>query len=304
MAHNHDHSHSDDHAPGGFRLLMVIIFNLIITIAEYIGGIISGSLALLSDAGHNFSDVLSLMLGYAGEKVSEKKGSTEYTFGLKRFEVVVALVNATALIGIGIYILYEAIMRYLNPVDVDISIMLPIACVGLGGNLLSIIFLFKSKDKNLNMKAAFLHLLYDTLSSVAVIIAAIVIYFTGILAIDIFISGIIVLMIFWSSLEILKDSMRIFMQGAPSHIDIDEVKKVILSNEEIEEVHGLHIWSVNSNEIFLSCHICLKENYKDTDTDSIIHIINHSLSQEFHIEHTALQIETTKLCNSDETCCR
>jgi len=283
---------------------MVIIFNLIITITEYIGGILSGSLALLSDAGHNFSDVLSLMLGYAGEKVSEKEGGSKYTFGLKRFEVVVALINAVALIVIGIYIFYEAIMRYLNPVEVNISIMLPVACIGLAGNLLSILFLFKTKDKNLNMKAAFLHLLYDAISSVAVIFAAIAIYFTGFFVIDIAISAVIVLMIFWSSLEILKDSMRIFMQGAPSHIDIDEVKKTILMNHAIKDVHGLHIWSVNSNEVFLSCHLCLNEEHKEVDTDSVIHSINHSLKDEFHIEHTTLQVETTMLCSSEGTCCR
>ncbi len=134
---------------GGRKLLLVILFNAIITAAEYAGGVLSGSLALISDAGHNLADVLSLALGYAGERVSREGPSRRYTFGLKRFEVLVALVNALSLVAIGLYIIYEAVERYMNPVPVDPSIMLPVALVGLAGNVFSILVLNRSRNDNL-----------------------------------------------------------------------------------------------------------------------------------------------------------
>ena len=145
QAHSHTHNH-DDHGHHGHshahhrpaskvRLAAVIFFNVLITLAEFIGGLLSGSLALISDAWHNLSDVLSLMLGYAGEKVSERQGGDHFTFGLKRFEVIIALINAVSLLGIGIFIVYEAVQRFLTPVAVDVTIMIPVAIVGLAGNI-------------------------------------------------------------------------------------------------------------------------------------------------------------------------
>ena len=173
---NHEHTQEQNehtghghHHAAGKNLIFVILLNAVITVAEYIGGIFSGSLALISDAGHNLSDVFSLILGYAGEKVSEKKPDKKFSFGLKRFEVVVALVNAFSLLGIGLYIVYEAAVRYLHPVPIDIRVMVPVAVIGLLGNLFSMLILMKQRHSTLNMKAAFLHLLYDTISSVTVI---------------------------------------------------------------------------------------------------------------------------------------
>jgi cobalt-zinc-cadmium efflux system protein len=283
----------------------VIFFNSVITIAQFMGGLLSGSLALVSDAWHNLSDVLALMLGYAGEKVSGMPGGRQFTFGLKRFEVLIALVNALALIVIGIYIVYEAVIRFMNPVSVDVSIMLPVAFVGLLGNGLSIIALVKNRHDNLNMRAAFLHLFYDTLSSVAVIAAAIIMRYTGYVWIDLAISVGIVFMIVWSSMDIIVESLRIFMQSAPVHLDIEEVEKSILRCEHIAGVHGLHVWSVSSSELFLSCHVSLREGLSSSiNTDDIIRSINSMLADEYHISHTTIQVERSRICASgDNTCC-
>ena len=186
-SHGHGHIHAPDNK---LRFLLVIIFNFIITIAEYIGGVLSGSLALISDAGHNLSDVMSLVLGYTGEKISEKK-SDNYTFGLKRFEVFIASINALTLLAIGVYIFYEAISRFQNPAPVNLSIMMPIAILGLLGNVFSIFVLQGVKGSNLNLRAAFLHLVFDAISSVGVIIAGIIIYYTSLYCIDIVIIFII-----------------------------------------------------------------------------------------------------------------
>ena len=306
--HGHDHEghgHHHHHAPSGKgRLLAVILFNAAITITEFVGGILSGSLALVSDAWHNLSDVLALMLGYAGEKVSGMEGSSRFTFGLKRFEVLIALVNALTLVGIGIFIVYEAVIRFVNPVNIDIFVMLPVAFVGLLGNAFSILALLKNRHDNLNLKAAFLHLLYDTVSSVAVIIAAIVMHFTGFLWIDLAISTGIVIMIVWSSLDIIVESLRIFMQGAPAHIETGEVLASIEECANVGSVHGLHIWSVSSSEVFLSCHICADNcGATSVDTDNIIKTVNGMLASRYKINHTTIQVENERICSTGENSC-
>jgi cobalt-zinc-cadmium efflux system protein len=308
LDHNHNqhkHSHPHGNGAGRVKMLVIILFNAIITIAEYAGGMISGSLALISDAGHNLSDVLALILGYAGERVSGKKPDRTYTFGLKRFEVLIALVNSLSLIFIGLYIVYEAVMRYLNPLPIDPKIMLPVAAIGLAGNVFSILVLGRDRESNLNLRAAFLHLLYDAISSLAVIGVAVVLLFSGLYVLDLVISIVIVLMMVWSSIDILKESLRIFMQGTPRHIDADEVYNAVLSVENIASVHGLHIWSISSSETFLSCHICIASDAGNVDTDGIIRRVNKLLEERFGIDHTTLQVEVAEFCNMrDGTCCR
>ncbi len=309
--HSHNHTHSyDQNQPGGInntaRFFWVILLNVIITVAEYIGGILSGSLALISDAGHNMSDVLSLILGYVGQKVSAREPGRKYTFGLKRFEVLIALVNALGLLFIGGYIVVEAIQRYNNPVPIQPGIMIPIAFIGLAGNVISILVLHGSRKDNLNMKAAFLHLLYDAISSVAVIITGVVVVvFTGWMLLDLVVSLVIVFMIVWSSMEILRDAIRIFMQGVPRHIDPEEVYQGILDVPQVSTVHGLHIWSVSSTEIFLSCHICVDAEPGTVDTDQVINDVNTVLDHRFGIRHTTLQVENVNLCHMNGgSCCR
>ncbi len=303
--HNHTHSHEHQNITNKKKLVIVIFFNIVITLAEYIGGIISGSLALISDAWHNLSDVLSLMLGYAGEKVSETDPNKKYSFGLKRFEVLIALINALSLVVIAIYIVYEAVIRFINPVPINVSIMIPVAIIGLLGNIFSVITLLKNKDSNLNIKAAFLHLMYDAISSVAVIAAGIVLYFTTIVWIDLAVSIIIVIMMIWSSTDIIKESLRIFLQGTPLKIDADEVNKSIQTIAGVGSLHGLHIWSISSSEIFLSCHICIDQSIQNIDSDQVIKKVNSMLEDKYGITHTTVQIENNAICNINSgKCCR
>lgn len=301
---SHEHRHGHTHgASNKVRLLLIILFNSIITAAEFIGGALSGSLALLSDAWHNLSDVLSLVLGYGGEKISERERSRTYTFGLKRFEVLIALINAVFLLIVGTYIVYEAIQRFIQPQPIDITIMIPVALIGLAGNALSILVLSRNRNDNLNMKAAFLHLFYDAISSIAVIAAGIVLYLTGLVWIDLAMSICIVFMIAWSSLNIIGESLRIFLQGVPRDIDSQEVYNSIVDIDGVATIHGLHIWSVNSTEVFLSCHICTASS--DIDANGLITRVNDMLEKLYGISHTTLQIETTPLCNTKSgECCR
>lgn len=299
---NHNHSGLEHKEGDGFKFIAVIILNIIITAAEYVGGVFSGSLALISDAGHNLSDVLSLILGYTGEKISKKNRTDSYTFGMKRFEVFIASINALTLVIIGLYIFYEAIERFKNPVAIEFSIMLPIAFIGLAGNMISMLFLGHSDGKSINIRAAFLHMLFDAVSSVAVIIAAIIIYYTSNYWVDIVISFFIAVMIIWSSFGILRETFRIFLQGVPGNIDTAEVYDAILNIERVESVHGLHIWSINSKEVFLSCHICLDAD-SGSFSDQTIMKINLMLDEKFMIEHTTIQVESSNFCGEHNGVC-
>ncbi len=297
-----DHDHGD---AGGSRILFVIIVNVLITAAEYIGGVLSGSLALISDAGHNLSDVLSLVLGYAGERVSRRGPDRKFTFGLKRFEVLIALVNSLSLVFIGLYIVYDAVLRYMHPVEINPCIMLPVAVVGLAGNILSIFMLNRDRNSSLNMRAAFLHLFFDAISSVAVIAVGVVLIFYQLVFLDLAVSLIIAVMIVLSSMDIIRDSLRIVLQGAPRGLNADDVYQALLSVGDVDSVHGLHVWSINSSEVFLSCHICVNPENGAVDTDGLINSVNRLLEERFGITHTALQVENTKLCTSEGgDCCR
>ncbi len=303
----HDHGHVNDHGAGSNKkkFAVTILLNAVITLSEFIGGFLSGSLALVSDAWHNLSDVLSLILGYAGERVSEAGSTKKFSFGLKRFEVLIALINSLSLIAIGGYIVYEAVMRFQNPEPIAVNIMIPVACIGLVGNVISILVLGRNREDNLNLKAAFLHLLYDAVSSVAVIAAGVIIYFTGLVWLDLAVSLVIVLMIVWSTAGVVSQALKIFLQGTPSHIDSDEVYQDILDVSGVGDLHGLHIWSISSREVFLSCHITIPVVTEEVDTDAVIYRVNRMLDERYGITHTTLQVERDMLCDPDgRDCCR
>lgn len=290
------------HSYNGKRIGWVILFNMIIVVAEYIGGFLSGSLSLISDAGHNFSDVLSLIVSYFGERFSHSKATKRHSFGFKRIEVVAAFVNAASLCGIGIVIIAEALNRASSNQDISLKIMLPVAIIGLLGNIFSVALLSKEKGKNLNMKAAYLHLIYDALSSVLVAIAAIIIFFTNLIIIDVVMSIAIALMMFWSGFGILRKALHIFMQGVPENIDFASVNNDIVALHGVKSVHDLHIWSVNSEDIFLSCHACLSESKNEKGLNEIIKNANEILREKYGITHSAIQFEHTGICEEGAAC--
>jgi cobalt-zinc-cadmium efflux system protein len=296
--HEHIHSHNSN------KIGWIILFNLAITAAEYVGGIFSGSLALISDAGHNFSDILSLILSYFGERLSHRKATKKHSFGLKRTEVAVAFINAVSLCGIGLIIIGEAVKRFSAGGQISLGIMLSVAMVGLAGNILSVLVLKRNKDQNLNMRALYLHLFYDALSSVFVIIASIAIAITGWITFDLVASLVIAVMMIWSGLGVMRDALHIFMQGVPRGIDFDEVLNTIASIEGVENVHDLHIWSVNSENIFLSCHACVSEEKHSNEINQLVRKINVLLEERYGINHSAVQFEYAGMCKNGAVCCK
>lgn len=302
--HNHNHhEHGKSDLTLKARFVFTIFFNILISAAEFLGGFLSGSLALISDATHNLSDAVALVFGYLGEKVSEKKPDLEYSFGLRRFEVITAVVNAIALWVIGIFIIYEAVLRWTNPVQINLSLMIPIAAIGLAGNVASI-FILGRDHKNMNARAAFLHLLYDAITSLIVIVTGIMVYFTGSLWLDPLVSIIISVFMIFSSYGILAEALRIFLQMAPKGIDTQDVYRSILETSGAMDVHGLHIWSVSSSEVFLSCHLCMDNDRGVMDNDKIIRKLNAMLQENFGISHTTIQVEAGRFCvNGSNGCC-
>ena len=299
MSHHHLHAH---HGVSGKKLIWTIVFNVIITVAEFIGGLISGYLALIADAVHNLSDVAALGLAWLGVKGSEMPATKKKTFGYKRIEVMTAFISAVSLVVIAIFIIREAFERYLNPQELTYPwLFISVASIGLIGNVVSIWLLHSEKGKSLNMKTAFLHMAYDAVSSIVVIIGGIVILLTGYYIIDVILSLVIALMIFWSSYMVIKEAVLIFLEAVPEGIQFDEVYDALNEFSKIKKVHDLHIWSLSSTEVALSCHICIDENDL-TDGPAIVKEVNDMILKRFNIYHGTIQIETSDTDCSDNKC--
>ncbi len=291
-------------AGSGRKLAWAIVFNTVITVAEIVGGLISGYLALLADAVHNLSDVAALALAWLGWRGAAVPPTKRSTYGFVRVEVMTAFVSAVALVVIAVFILIEAWRRFQHPQPITHPwIFLSVATIGLLGNLFSIWILHSEKSATLNMRVAFLHMFYDALSSVVVVAGGLVMLFTGWYFIDTFLSAVIALMIFWSSWLVIKEAVLILMEAVPAGIDYDAVLEAIGSDPLVRDVHDLHIWSLSSDQAALSCHICIAtENL--ASGPAIIDRINHRLHERFDIGHSTIQLETEQCGHGDMACRR
>jgi len=289
MTHGHNHYHGPVHS--GKRLFGTIVLNVGITAAEIIGGLLTGYLALLADAVHNLSDVAALILAYIGEIGAARPATKRSTYGFKRLEVMTAFISAVALVVIALYIFFEAYRRFLEPQDFrNPTLLLIVAVIGLVGNILSVVILHGSRKRSLNIKTAFLHMFYDALSSLAVIIGAVVIIKTGWNYLDPILAVLIGLMILWSSYDVIGEATMIFMEAAPRGLDVDRVASAIAGNPRVRDVHHLHIWSLSSALTALSCHISLsKANYPAGP--EIMTELGVMLHERFGIDHCTIQPE-------------
>ncbi len=280
------------HSISGRKLLFVVLFNFIITITEFFGGLFSHSLSLLSDSFHNLADTVAISMTYIAYKIGKRAPDENRTFGYKRFEIIVAFVNASVMMVIIVFMIYEALKRLKNPVSIKFNIMLIIAIIGLLGNFFSMLFLRNERHDNLNTRAAFLHLLSDFFSSILVITGALLIKFFNISYIDSILTIIIVLLLLKETFLILKESISILLETKPKNIDINNmINKIKEQTVYIENVHHIHLWSINENEILLECHIRLNKNLKIETIDGIKDKINAVLNKEFSIHHSNFQFE-------------
>ncbi len=293
-SHHHKHTQSVSPQEGPIRekrLLTATFLNLVIAVAEVVGGLLSNSLSLLSDALHNLSDGFALLIAYIANRISKKPSNERKTFGYKRIEILAALFNGLVLIAVTIYLFYEAYLRLNHPEPVKGLLMFVVAVIGLIANLVAVIILRKDTGNNINVKAAYLHLLSDTLSSVAVIIGGGLIYFFNIYWIDPVITILIGIYILIESWSVLKQTIDILMQATPSGLDLENIRDEIERIPEIANVHHVHAWNLDDTHIHYECHVDLKEDIHLSGTEKIYSQIDNLLKEKHHISHLTIQFE-------------
>jgi cobalt-zinc-cadmium efflux system protein len=271
-------------------LILSILVTVAIMTIEVIGGILSNSLALLSDAWHMLTDTLALMTCFVAGSIAMKPPTTSKSFGYHRIEIVSALTNGITLVLVSFYIFYQAIDRIIKPVQVHSVEMLAVAVFGLTANVVSLTLLSRS-TMGLNVKAAFLHVFGDALGSLGVIVAAVIIFFSGFHLVDPIVSIVIGVTIIISTSGMLREVLHILLEGTPRKIDAVEVLRSIGSVDGVADAHDLHIWSITTYQIYLIVHIVLRK--EDTHRgDKILNSIKKKLADRYGINHTTIQVET------------
>ncbi|MDN5303825.1 MAG: cobalt-zinc-cadmium efflux system protein [Fusobacteriaceae bacterium] len=296
--HNHTgHSHSHDVSNlSGEKIFWVTVLNSIITIAEILGGIFSGSLALLSDSLHNLSDTISIVLSYVANKISHKEKNSKKTFGYKRAEILVAFINATALFIISFWLIIEAYKRLTHPETINSNLMLIVATIGLIANFISVYLLEKDSHENMNIKSSYLHLISDTVSSIGVILGGLAIKYFDIVWIDPLITFLISLYIIRETWHILSESIDILMQSSPK-LDYEHIKKDIENIDKVKNIHHVHTWRLDEKTIHFEAHIKF-EDMTLSEIEKIYEKIEHLLHEHYGISHITIQPEVNR-CDED-----
>jgi cobalt-zinc-cadmium efflux system protein len=303
--HGHDHHHGHAHHDhgGGIadntrRLAIAFGLTCILMVVEVAGGIISGSLALLADAGHMLTDAFSLGLAWAAFHISERPADLRRTYGYHRFQVLAAFINGAMLLAIVGWIIFEGVMRLISPEPVQGEMMLGVAALGLLANIAAAYVLHGGDQHSLNMRSALLHVIGDLLGSVGAMLAAAVIMATGFYAADPIISIVISVLIVVSAWRVLRSSAHILMEGSPAHLDGDLIRTALLENVAgIEDIHHLHIWSLSERKNVVTLHARVK---MVADQSQILQDINALLTRHFGISHVTTQIETGPCADARE----
>ncbi|MGO2358799.1 cation diffusion facilitator family transporter [Mesonia sp.] len=274
--------------------MISIILNIIITVAQVVGGLISGSLSLLSDALHNFSDVLSLIISYIANKLSAREASVSKTFGYKRAEIIAAFINASSLIVIAIILIKEAVERYFNPQSIDSTMVIWLAILAIAGNGFSVLLMKADSKTNMNMRSAYLHLVTDMLASVAVLIGGLLMKYYQLFWIDSVLTAGIAIYLIVVGYDLLKSSFNVLMLFTPSDIVIKDIVEAVCEIEEIKNIHHIHIWQLNEKEVHLEAHVEFHKNISISEFDSILTKIEKVANDEFNINHINIQPEFNK----------
>ncbi len=286
--------HIHKHEVQGKNLIYSILLNLLITVAQLIGGIISGSLALLSDALHNFSDVLSLVFSLIAHKLSRRKASINNTFGFKRAELIAAFVNAATLVIVAFILIYGAIERFFNPHPIQSGLVIWLALLGIVVNGLSVLLLQKDANHNINMKSAYLHLLTDMMASVAVLIGGLLMKFYGWFWVDSVMTIAIAIYLIVVGGKLLLESTKMLMLFTPDFIDIKELVREVHKVPGVGKLHHIHVWHLNDEELHLEAHLDCSEDIKMSEFNELLNQIERILFEKFHINHINIQPEFKK----------
>lgn len=295
MGHNHHH-HTGQ--VKGKNLLISIFLNIGITIAQIIGGFLSGSLALLSDALHNLSDVISLIISFIANKLVKKEASLKNTFGYKRAEIIAAFVNSATLMVVAVMLIVEAIERFQDPQVIDSELVIWLSLVAILGNGFSVLILRKDSKANMNMKSAYLHLITDFMASIAVLTGGLLMKFYQLFWIDSVLTFAIAIYLLIVGFDLLKSSTRVLMLFTPTNLALDEIAQKIMALPEVNNVHHLHVWQLNENEIHMEAHIDFNKNILLSQFDAIMEQIEEMVYHDFGINHINIQPEYGK-CDSN-----
>ncbi len=298
----HLHAHSHDNAATGRRLQFSLWITAAFIVVELIAGIRADSLALLSDAGHNFTDTLALALAWAAFRWQQLPPDESRTFGYHRAGVLSAFVNALVLVALSVWIFIESYHRFQAPREVQETIMIVVAAAGLVVNLGVMKALHSASHNDLNVRAAYMHMLGDALSSVGIIVGGFAIRYTGAPWIDPLLSVLIGALILWSAYDVIRESLNILLEGLPRGIHHNDVAKALRQIEGVVDIHDLHIWSLSSDAHALSCHAVI-EDLPPSESGAILGRMNHLLADRFSIRHTTVQFEHLDCPESFEICC-
>jgi cobalt-zinc-cadmium efflux system protein len=308
MAHDNDHSgHHHNHTPVitnvNNAFIIGIILNLAYVIIQIVIGLHINSLSLLSDAGHNFLDVAGLALAMIAFKLTKSKSTEKYTYGYKKSSILISLLNAVILlISIGA-IGYEAIFRFKNQPPLPGTIIAIVAAIGIVINGVSAFLFFRDKESDINVKAAFLHLASDALVSLGLVLGGIIIYYTQLYWIDPLLSIIICIVIIISTWNLLKDSLRLSLDGVPENVNLQKVKDEVLKLDGVKDFHHLHVWAISTTQNAMTGHLLISSDFTNAQVSALKHTIKHTL-EHLNIHHATLETETEicgeKNCEPDQ----
>lgn len=282
-----EHHH---HEVSGRNLGLAVLLNVCITLAQAIGGIISGSMALISDAAHNFSDVLSLVISYIANRLAKREATVKQTFGFRRSEILAAFINSATLIIISVFILFEAIQRLFNPIPISANLVIYLALAGILVNGISVLFIKNDSHKNLNMKSVYIHLLGDMLTSVAVLLGGLAMKYLQWFWTDSVFSIAIAFYLLYMSWGIVRSSLRIIMQFTPEEIDVKKIVNEIEKIQGVKNIHHIHVWQINEHDLMFEAHIDLSDDMKVSGFEKILDNIKAVLNH-YNIDHSTIQPE-------------
>lgn len=293
----HEHQHTSFNVSTKNAFIAGIVLNLAFVFAEFIAGYVSNSMSLMSDAGHNLSDVVTLAISLLAFRLAKVKNNDKLTYGYRKSTILTALFNSVLLFAVVLIIAYQAIMRFFHPVSIDgVSISI-VAVVGIVINAISALLFFKEKNNDLNVKSAYLHLMADALVSLGVVVAGVIIYFTSWLWIDSVVSLGIAIIIIYSTWELLKDSFLMALDAVPENVNIQKVKETILKIENVKDLHHLHVWALSTTENALTAHVVLNNDVDFKIASQIKEKIKLNLLS-LHVAHATIEFENeTDNCN-------
>jgi cobalt-zinc-cadmium efflux system protein len=293
MGHDHNHSHGTENVSDGV-LLWTVIVNLGLSVFEFVAGAISGSVALMADALHNTNDAAALLIAYIARKISRKGADEQYTFGYRRAELIGAMIQLTALILVGLYLVYEAVRRFFDPEPLLGGWIMAAAGVALVVDVITAWLLWSMSKGSLNVKAAFLHNLTDAGASVAVLLGGAAIYWLDWTWVDPVLTLVIAGYILFMSFGMLKKTSRILMEGTPTNLSVDEIKEALQNLDGIENVHHIHVWELDEHHRALEAHVVIGEACSIEELESLKATVKTCLGKHFSIHHSTLEFESAE----------